>query len=371
MARAGDVIENPATGERVTFLETAAESGGERLRFEMVFEPQGFVAQEHLHPSQEERHEVISGALGVVIDGSERLLGPGDVLVVPAGKPHRLIEYGTVHARFELRPALRQEVLLETFAGLARDGKLGRRGFPSLLQLAVIARAFVPEGYAAKPPPAIQRALLGPLAAIGRRRGYRPWYEAYSGPGVDRLPIRGGGEARGAGYVFVDEWDVDAPIEAVFDAVADARTYPAWWRPVYIGVESGGPPAVGTVTHQHFKGRLPYHLRTTSTVVHMQPPTSIEGTVDGDLSGRGVWTLSQRGGITHVRFDWHVNADRPLLRVLTPLLRPLFRWNHNWAIARAIEGLEPYARRQAARATEPAVTGRASAPSASPGSGCR
>ncbi|MEA2127593.1 MAG: hypothetical protein QOJ85_484, partial [Solirubrobacteraceae bacterium] len=171
--------------------------------------------------------------------------------------------------------------------------------------------------------------------------------------------------------VFVDEWDVDAPIEAVFDAVADARTYPAWWRPVYIGVESGGPPAVGTVTHQHFKGRLPYHLRTTSTVVHMQPPTSIEGTVDGDLSGRGVWTLSQRGGITHVRFDWHVNADRPLLRVLTPLLRPLFRWNHNWAIARAIEGLEPYARRQAARATEPAVTGRASAPSASPGSGCR
>jgi hypothetical protein len=37
-------------------------------------------------------------------------------------------------------------------------------------------------------------------------------------------------------------------------------------------------------------------------------------------------------------------AARPLLLVLTPLLRPLFRWNHNWAIARAIEGLEPYAR---------------------------
>jgi hypothetical protein len=33
-----------------------------------------------------------------------------------------------------------------------------------------------------------------------------------------------------------------------------------------------------------------------------------------------------------------------VLRVLTPLLRPLFRWNHDWAIARAIDGLEPYAR---------------------------
>ena len=92
----------------------------------------------------------------------------------------------------------------------------------------------------------------------------------------------------------------------------------------------------------------------------------------GDLSGRGVWTLSERDGMTHVRFDWRVNADRPLLRVLTPLLRPLFRWNHNWAIARAIEGLEPYARRQAARGVEPPrVSGRASGPSASPGSACR
>jgi hypothetical protein len=49
-----------------------------------------------------------------------------------------------------------------------------------------------------------------------------------------------------------------------------------------------------------------------------------------------------------VRFDWQVQADRRLLRVLTPVLRPLLRWNHNWAVARAIEGLEPYARRNLA-----------------------
>jgi hypothetical protein len=39
-----------------------------------------------------------------------------------------------------------------------------------------------------------------------------------------------------------------------------------------------------------------------------------------------------------------VIADRPLLRYLTPVLRPLFRWNHDWSVKRAIEGLEPYAR---------------------------
>ena len=52
-----------------------------------------------------------------------------------------------------------------------------------------------------------------------------------------------------------------------------------------------------------------------------------------------------------MRFDWRVHADRPLLRILTPLLRPALRWNHAWAIARAVEGLEPYAR---AREAEPA-----------------
>jgi len=62
-----------------------------------------------------------------------------------------------------------------------------------------------------------------------------------------------------------------------------------------------------------------------------------------------VWTLTPLDDDrTHVSFDWSVYADRPLLRTLTPLLRPLFRWNHNWAIPRAMEGLEPFARTSAA-----------------------
>jgi uncharacterized protein YndB with AHSA1/START domain len=36
-------------------------------------------------------------------------------------------------------------------------------------------------------------------------------------------------------YLFLDEWDVDAPQEVVFEAIADARTYPEWWKPVHIG----------------------------------------------------------------------------------------------------------------------------------------
>jgi uncharacterized protein YndB with AHSA1/START domain len=145
-------------------------------------------------------------------------------------------------------------------------------------------------------------------------------------------------------YVFIDEWDVRAPVEEVFDALADARTYPAWWRPVYLAVDADGPPEIGRASRQHFKGRLPYTLKTTSTIVRLDRPRVVEAEVEGDLSGRGIWTLTEpEEGLVHVRFDWRVNADRPFIRYLTPVLRPLFRWNHDWAIARAMEGLEPYA----------------------------
>jgi hypothetical protein len=143
-------------------------------------------------------------------------------------------------------------------------------------------------------------------------------------------------------YEFVDEWDVHAPPDAVFAVLADATSYPAWWRPVYKEVTSDGQAGVGNITRQHFKGRLPYHLRTvTRTTVH-DPPRVLQGEVEGDLRGTGRWTLTPTAEGTHVRFDWTVYADRRLLRLLTPLLRPLLRWNHAWAIARAREGLEPY-----------------------------
>lgn len=146
-------------------------------------------------------------------------------------------------------------------------------------------------------------------------------------------------------YVFIDEWEVDAPQERVFDALADTRTYPEWWTPIYREVQSDGPPEVGRESRQKFKANLPYTLSTVSTIVEMDRPRSFAVDVVGDLRGRGVWTLTPRDGTVHVRFDWRVLADRALLRVLTPVLRPLFRWNHNVAIKAAMQNLEPYARR--------------------------
>ena len=339
MAHAGDVLENPATGDRLVFLRTGTETGGEELEYELEFVPRGFAIRDHLHPRQAERHEVLEGSLGIIVAGRERRLGPGDVEDVSVGTRHRIFatQEEPLRARFALRPALESEVLLETLFGLARDGKVDSKGNPSQLQLAVIFSEFAELGRPPKPPPGVQKALFAPLAALGRARGYRASYPEYSE-----------GAGKPGEYVFIDEWDVDARPEAVFDALADATTYPKWWRPVYLETTTDRPPGLGCISHQHFKGRLPYHLHTRSTITRYERPTVLGADVEGDLRGRGLWTLTPRHGGTHVQFDWRVNAEKPIVRALTPVLRPLFRWNHAWAIARAQDGLEPYARRHSA-----------------------
>src|SRR4051812_31851026 len=320
MAKPGDVVEVPEIGLRFEFRETAESTGGEYLQVDVIGRPKGFITAAHVHRGQTETHEVISGAMEVGFAGTKRILRAGDTIAVPPDTPHtqRPVGPGPGHIRVTVRPARNLEAFLERLGELSATGQFNRFGFPKPLAAARMVLELGDEGHAAKPPLRVQQAIARGLLALTRRD-----------------------------YEFVDEWDVAAPPEAVFDALADARSYPVWWKPVYIGVEApDGPPAVGHVSRQHFKGRLPYHLHTETKTVRLERPHVIEGETEGDLRGRGVWTLTGANGGTHVRFDWRVSADRPLLRALSPLLRPALRWNHNWAIARAREGLEPYARQR-------------------------
>jgi uncharacterized protein YndB with AHSA1/START domain/quercetin dioxygenase-like cupin family protein len=337
MAKSGDVLDIPELGIQVRFTKTAAETGGEFSEFEVSGRPRGFLTQEHVHASQAERLEPLSGALKVVMDDRAYVLNPGDAHTIPPGTRHiqAPMGAGAGTVRITVTPAGVTEGFLEKMAALSREGRLLKVGWPRPTAAAELIREFGDAGLASRPPIAVQRALASGILGAAR---------------AGRAARESAVQAMDHEYLFVDEWDVAAPPQAVFDALADARTYPQWWRPVYIDVDADGPPALGRVSGQHFKGRLPYHLHTRSTITRLEPPHVVQGDVDGDLRGRGTWTLTPTPGGTHVRFDWRVFADRKLLRTLTPVLRPLFRWNHDWAIARAMEGLEPYARRTAVSA---------------------
>ncbi|MGH2995205.1 MAG: cupin domain-containing protein [Gaiellaceae bacterium] len=178
MIRAGGVIENPVTGERIVFHKTSQETGGEAVVFETFVQPDGFVAAAHVHPEQEERFEVVSGRLGLTVGGEEIVAGPGETLTIPAGTPHRFWNVGEDEVRFrcEVRPALQFEQLLETMFALAADGKTNKKGMPNPLRLAVIARAHFDVVRLPFPPAFVQRIGLALGAPLGRLLGYAPTY---------------------------------------------------------------------------------------------------------------------------------------------------------------------------------------------------
>jgi quercetin dioxygenase-like cupin family protein len=173
MSYAGQQIENPRTGQRMVFLTTGAETGGELLRLESFNPPTGVDEPEHCHPLQESRTEVLSGSLRFRVRGEIQEVGPGQHHTIPAGVPHSFGNYGEEEAHWiaEFRPALRTDAFFEALFDLGVRDQLNEHGMPSLLQLAVSVPAFAQEIRVTRPPWVVQRALFALLAPIARLRG--------------------------------------------------------------------------------------------------------------------------------------------------------------------------------------------------------
>jgi len=178
MARTGQILDNPVTGERIVFLRTAADTGGATLEFDLELAADGRVPGAHVHPEQEERFHVLEGTMAFRLGLRRIVAEAGESVVVPAGRVHTFANAGDgpARARVEVVPALDMEDLLCTTADLAREGNVMRSGMPRPLHLALFVRRFRREVRAPFPPAAVVRALMAPLAALARHRGYAARY---------------------------------------------------------------------------------------------------------------------------------------------------------------------------------------------------
>jgi quercetin dioxygenase-like cupin family protein len=173
MAFRGQVLDNPVSGERITFRATRADTGGDLLAVDLELAPDGHVPGAHVHPHQEERFEILSGVIKFKRGLKTVVAHQGDVVVVPPGTVHRFSNGGSelARVRVEVRPALRMEELFETTVALARDGRTDKRGMPRPLDLALFMSAFPAEVRAPFAPVGVVRALMAPLSWLASRRG--------------------------------------------------------------------------------------------------------------------------------------------------------------------------------------------------------
>jgi quercetin dioxygenase-like cupin family protein len=167
----GQTLENPVTGERFTFTDTAASTGGELLAFDFALRPGGAVPIPHVHPVQTERFEVVDGVMRFRVGLRKRMARAGDVVEVAPGVAHAFANAGPdeAHLRVEVRPALAMEDMLGEVVAMARAGRMTRRGMPrNLLDLALLARKYDQEAHAPLLGVRLQRALLAPLVFLAR-----------------------------------------------------------------------------------------------------------------------------------------------------------------------------------------------------------
>ena len=183
MSRAGDVVENPVTGERAVVRVGTEESEGRLLVSDLYVKPGGAVAGEHIHPIIEEWFTVKSGRVRFRIDGRESIAQIDRRLHVPAGIAHDWWNAGEdeAHIVVEVSPAERFEEMITNLFGLARDGKTNPKGMPNLLQAALFASEFEDVLYFTSPPRAVQKLLFGVLAPVALALEYRGSYPRYAG----------------------------------------------------------------------------------------------------------------------------------------------------------------------------------------------
>lgn len=174
-------VVNQATGEQITFLQTAKETDGKYLHIEVTLPPHGNGPPLHTHDQFEESFEVISGKLTVTLGKTEYILEKGDERTVAIGTAHTFTNKHdeSVTFRVILTPPSQFEESVRIHYGLIDDGLTDETGKPkSLAHSALILT--MQNTLVAGIPLWIQRPLFGFIVKRARKKGQYKQLEKYT-----------------------------------------------------------------------------------------------------------------------------------------------------------------------------------------------
>lgn len=105
-------------------------------------------------------------------------------------------------------------------------------------------------------------------------------------------------------------------------------------------LSDGDEDGVGKYVRLLTKGWLPYKLSWEFICTEAVKPLGFSLEALGDFTGRGVWKFCQNGKYVDIIYEWRVLANKPILRYLSFLLKPLFAANHRWTMKKGEESLK-------------------------------
>lgn len=161
-------------GTSFLIVESAADSGGKRIEFEITMGPGAMGPPKHFHPRQDESWRVLEGELSVFVEDDWRTLGEGESLSIPPDTVHTLRNRSTRVVRFRdvHEPALDFQDYIEELHRQAAAGKITSSMSPStLFHGAMILHEHRTTQLSAS---RVQRAAEDVLSLVGRALGQRP-----------------------------------------------------------------------------------------------------------------------------------------------------------------------------------------------------
>jgi mannose-6-phosphate isomerase-like protein (cupin superfamily) len=190
VASPGDVLFNPVSGERLTFVRTSGSTDGTALELEWrVPEGSRMVALPHRHPGNDERFEIQEGRGRFRVGGEWQEATAPHEFTVPRDTSHvhpANVGTGPLRVRqwIDLDAPDPQlvggiERYFETITALTREGQVDRMGLiRNPLQFALTVSELLMSGtYLSFPPPGLQRPPVEALASLARRLGMSAYHE--------------------------------------------------------------------------------------------------------------------------------------------------------------------------------------------------
>jgi len=177
LVAAGTRLFNPYNRE--TFIFTKPVESEDAAEFDVLLEPSsshGDDGVSHIHPKSDEYFTVRSGSLRVIVDGNERLVGPGETVVVPRGRPHYFRNGHDGETLFTIRfePGMKfLRFFLEFGTAVETHPEwYDEKGNSSPLLTALALHEFPNQIYVAGTPIWVQKLIFAALAPIARLKGY-------------------------------------------------------------------------------------------------------------------------------------------------------------------------------------------------------
>jgi hypothetical protein len=145
-------------------------------------------------------------------------------------------------------------------------------------------------------------------------------------------------------FELISQWRIEAERERVWNALHAPADWPRWWPYVasVVELDRGNGGGIGARHQVSWTSRLPYNVELETRVIELEPQRLIRIAAAGDVRGEGCWRLSELPSGTCAEYTWRVELDKAWMRALAPLLRPVFKWNHNSVMDAGERGLRAY-----------------------------